>query len=124
MARMDALRGLTGAQFRRMQTRLKNQGFKHLRELADRLYVERGGCCEKCGRQMERADLHPHHRHYRNQWDELPEDIVLMCNDCHRPLHERHRLGALTREDAPFIDPLWVDENGDIIAGRKSPRTF
>lgn len=122
MAKTYALRGLTGERFKRMQTRLRNEGKRHLRALVVRIYGERGGCCEKCLAALPLTELTPHHRHYRNQWEEQPEDVVLLCVDCHWELHERHRQDALTKGDAPFVDPLWVDDHGDIISGRKSPR--
>ena len=117
----DMLDGLIGDEFIRTHEMIKRQGATHLYALMKKLYKQRGECCEMCHEKLPIKELTPHHRHYRNQWFEEPEDIILMCKSCHRGLHERHKEDRLTREDAPFIDPLWVDKNGDIIPGRKSP---
>lgn len=117
----DMLAGLTSDEFRRVLPEIKERGRKHIYAMMKKLYKQRGECCEMCHEKLTIKELTPHHRHYRNQWFEEPEDIVLLCKSCHCGLHERHVKGELTREDAPFIDPNWVDENGDIIPGRKSP---
>ncbi len=122
MGRSRELVGLTGEAFVRKQMQIKREGRKHLSKLVKRLYEERGQGCEMCHQKMNRENLTPHHRHYRNQFCEEPEDIVLLCAECHRGLHVRHKTFRLIQADAPYIDPLWVDGNGDIIPGRKSPR--
>lgn len=47
--------------------------------LADRNYR-----CEQCGR---RWPLHVHHLTYANLGAERPEDLQVLCEDCHRSEH-------------------------------------
>lgn len=58
------------------------------------LMVENAGNrCERCGVE---AELHVHHLTYRNLYNELPRDLVVLCSGCHRRAHGRgddERLG-------------------------------
>ena len=40
--------------------------------------------CKECG---STENLTGHHRHYMNLGNELPEDIEVLCWDCHRERH-------------------------------------
>jgi 5-methylcytosine-specific restriction endonuclease McrA len=40
-----------------------------------------GKACEKCGYMF---GLQVHHKHYRNLGDEKPEDLEVLCLDCHK----------------------------------------
>ncbi len=45
--------------------------------------------CEKCGKQFKKGkkgwglELHAHHLNYERLGRELPEDIMVLCKDCH-----------------------------------------
>lgn len=40
--------------------------------------------CQSCG---SKENLQVHHKTYRNIGNELPEDLLLLCNSCHRKEH-------------------------------------
>ncbi len=55
------------------------------------LIKERNFTCEDCGRQFpnERNKLQVHHLVYRdaNPWSYKPEELIVLCEDCHRKRH-------------------------------------
>ena len=46
------------------------------------LVEQRGDRCERCGKESVPLDLH--HVHYRLLGNEQPEDVELLCRECHR----------------------------------------
>jgi hypothetical protein len=40
--------------------------------------------CQECGRSGE---LHVHHLTYERRGEELPEDLIVLCKDCHAKVH-------------------------------------
>lgn len=44
----------------------------------------RGNRCEVCG---SRNDLHAHHLTYERRGHEAPEDLQVLCKDCHAKAH-------------------------------------
>jgi len=48
------------------------------------LIEQRGLNCEKCGKN---GSLDAHHLTYERIFNELPEDIILLCKDCHKKEH-------------------------------------
>src|SRR5690606_1623741 len=73
-------------------------------ELAVEHYGRR---CARCG---SKKRLTVHHRHYRTVGFEQPgKDIVLLCHDCHKGLHDRGSKKQLSREDIPYVDPRWAE---------------
>lgn len=52
------------------------------------LKIARGNKCEKCGK--SKCILHGHHLTYKRFMNELPEDILIVCEDCHSNLHKRN----------------------------------
>jgi len=44
----------------------------------------RGEKCERCG---EKEELHLHHLTYKRLFAEMPEDLELICRDCHKAEH-------------------------------------
>ena len=55
------------------------------------LIKERNFTCEDCGRQFnnERNKLQVHHLVYRdvNPWSYKPEELIVLCEDCHKKRH-------------------------------------
>ena len=55
------------------------------------LIKERDFTCEDCGRRFinERNKLQVHHLVYRdtNPWSYKPEELVVLCEDCHKKRH-------------------------------------
>jgi hypothetical protein len=47
--------------------------------------VERArGVCEKCG---SPDNLQVHHKTYERRGEELPEDLIVLCSECHKKEH-------------------------------------
>lgn len=46
----------------------------------------RGNRCEKCG---ARDNLHAHHLTYDRRGHELPSDLQVLCEKCHKAIHSR-----------------------------------
>ena len=54
----------------------------------DFIFAVRGRRCEACGRLTK---LQIHHREYiqnRFAWEYLPNDVMVVCGDCHRYIHK------------------------------------
>lgn len=49
------------------------------------LFNIRGKKCERCGNEKQ---LQIHHRHYRNIFNEKPEDLQIVCAGCHGHIHK------------------------------------
>lgn len=52
-----------------------------------RIFIRKAGYkCKICG--AKNKTLHVHHLTYRNFGDEQDDDIVVLCEDCHKEVHE------------------------------------
>lgn len=52
------------------------------------IFAVRGRKCESCGKPN---NLHIHHRSYaanRFAWEYLPNEVMVVCGDCHRYIHK------------------------------------
>lgn len=52
------------------------------------IFSVRGRKCESCGKQ---SNLQIHHREYfknRHAWEYLPNEVMVVCGDCHRYIHD------------------------------------
>ncbi len=58
--------------------------------------------CRICNRHQREIPLHAHHRTYERLGHELPDDITVLCEDCHH-LYEQHK--HLPMLPAPYIPP-------------------
>ncbi len=58
--------------------------------------------CRICNRHQTEIPLHAHHRTYERLGHELPDDITVLCEDCHR-LYEQHK--HLPMLPVPYIPP-------------------
>jgi 5-methylcytosine-specific restriction endonuclease McrA len=47
----------------------------------------RGEKCEKCGSKPGSLDLH--HKTYARLFNELPQDVMLLCRECHSNIHNK-----------------------------------
>lgn len=55
------------------------------------IFAVRGRKCESCGKP---SNLHIHHREYyknRHAWEYLPNEVMVLCGDCHRHIHNIKR---------------------------------
>ena len=48
--------------------------------------------CQVCNESNDKVVLDAHHRTYERLGDELPEDITVLCRDCHS-LYEANKNG-------------------------------
>ncbi len=48
----------------------------------------RGKVCEVCGQNLTNIPAHVHHKTYNNLGDEHPNDLLIVCEDCHKAIHE------------------------------------
>lgn len=48
------------------------------------LFDYRGRICEKCS---SKYNLHVHHLTYKNIFNEEPEDLIILCDKCHKTAH-------------------------------------
>ena len=48
------------------------------------LFNKRGRICEKC---LSTDKLHVHHLTYKNIFKEEPEDLIILCMECHKKEH-------------------------------------
>ena len=57
------------------------------REFVRALAVERGSKCEGCQRKIYPRGISGHHVTYERLGHELPEDVKILCWDCHKAMH-------------------------------------
>lgn len=61
------------------------------REKAEEAKAKAGNRCQVCNRSRAEVQLDAHHRTYERLGNELPEDITVLCRDCHQ-LYEDSRI--------------------------------
>jgi len=66
----------------RYQQRMTSANWKTLKR---KVIEQRDNRCERC--EKESASLHLHHVHYRSLGSEQPEDVELLCPECHTEAH-------------------------------------
>ena len=76
------------------------------------LIKERGFICEDCGKSFynERNKLQVHHLVYRDiyPWSYRPEELIVLCEDCHKRRH-----GLLREEQEVNANPEPINLTGD-----------
>jgi HNH endonuclease len=68
----------------RYQQRISSAAWKTLKR---KVIEQRGNRCERC--EKESASLELHHLHYQSLGSEQPEDVALLCAECHNEAHQR-----------------------------------
>lgn len=58
---------------------------EHWRKTRAEAIVRAGGACEICGC---RGRLEVHHESYKRLWKEIPDDLFVLCDVCHRMYHD------------------------------------
>ena len=76
------------------------------------LIKERNFTCEDCGRCFynERNKLQVHHLVYRdvNPWSYRPEEVIVLCEDCHK---KRHGIPTGSAESTSYSQKPWGEYN-------------
>ena len=84
------------------------------------LIKERGFICEDCGKSFynERNKLQVHHLVYRDiyPWSYRPEELIVLCEDCHKRRH-----GLLREEQEVNANPEPINLTGDTQRRRVNP---
>jgi len=57
--------------------------------------------CQLCNRHQSEIQIHTHHRTYVRLGNELPEDLTVLCKDCHA-LFEGSDVRKITKEKSNF----------------------
>lgn len=52
--------------------------------IRNKMFELRGRKCERC---ENKAELHIHHLHYQTIFNERPEDLMILCSNCHKKEH-------------------------------------
>lgn len=72
--------------------KLKNMPYKsylqtpHWKRVRRAAYGKFGRVCFACG--TEEKTIHVHHLSYKNRGQENMDDLMLLCKDCHKMVHE------------------------------------
>lgn len=92
----------------RYQQRIASADWKELKRV---VISERGARCERCA--CEDRTLALHHKHYRSLGRELPDDLELLCSDCHKVADEERDRLHRPRYHAP-TEGWIVSPNGNV----------
>ena len=101
----------------RYHKRVSSAEWKNLRR---EIIEERGNQCERCGK--EDANLELHHLHYRSLESEQPEDVELLCRECHEKADEARASQNRPKRHDPE-EGLIVGPDGDTW-GKFDPDTI
>lgn len=63
---------------------LKHSKTKHWKSIRAKAMLRAKGICERCGRKKR---LYAHHKTYEREGEELLEDILMVCSQCHSIIH-------------------------------------
>jgi len=77
------------------------------------LITVRGQRCQRCGKWKPIQCLAVHHLSYKNFKNEKPEDVVLICHECHQKEH------GLIKEKAPRPKRMKKGRNNDLMPGKR-----
>lgn len=60
-------------------------------ELSSQFREKYGNKCVECGIKQEdiKSKLNVHHKHYYTLGEEKEEDLMLLCDDCHKKVHKQ-----------------------------------
>lgn len=101
----------------RYHKRISSAQWKSLKR---KVIGQRGNQCERCGR--ENASLELHHLHYRSMGSEQPEDVILLCRECHAEADEGRSAKNRPKRDVPK-EGLIVGKDG-VNWGKFDPDTI
>jgi HNH endonuclease len=100
----------------RYHQRISSASWKTLKR---EVIEQRGNRCERC--RQESASLALHHVHYRSLGSEQPEDVELLCSECHTRADEARAAKGRPKRDAP--QEGWIVGNDGDHWGKLDPDT-
>lgn len=100
----------------RYQRRISSSQWKVLK---CQVIEQRGNRCQRCG--QESASLTLHHVHYRSLGSEQPEDVELLCAECHTGADEARATKSRPKHVEP--DEGWIVDSDGERWGRLDPDT-
>lgn len=56
--------------------------------------------CQACG---DTKSLHVHHKRYNHLWAERDDDLITLCEECHRTTHHYGKLSRIRKKDGTKI---------------------
>ncbi len=68
-------------------------------------------CCQLCGVSKWSAQLEVHHLTYENLGNELPADLMVLCEKCHQGTHDRWSFFQSLREQRAYVEAHWKELN-------------
>jgi hypothetical protein len=101
----------------RYQQRISSAQWKTLKS---KVIEQRGSRCERC--EQVSASLHLHHVHYRSLGSEQPEDVELLCPECHTEADEARAAKSRPKHVEPQ-EGLIVGTDGAARWGEFDPDT-
>lgn len=101
----------------RYQRRISSAQWKTLKR---KVIEQRGSRCERC--EQVSASLHLHHVHYRSLGSEQPEDVELLCPECHTGADEARAAKSRPKHVVPE-EGLLVGTDGVARWGKFDPDT-
>lgn len=69
------------------------------REKAEEAKARAGNRCQVCNRSRAEVQLDAHHRTYERLGHELPEDITVLCRECHELYEDAKRIRSATTKE-------------------------
>jgi hypothetical protein len=84
------------------RTYLESDAWKRRRSVA---LSEAGHRCQVCNRE---GQLDVHHRTYERLGNELPQDLVVLCRECHQLFHSNRTRGTSSGWNRPLSQTLSV----------------
>lgn len=105
-------------------TKEKVKGYKnylqteHWKNKRIKIAKQRGMKCEKCGKKIYEHEIyHIHHKTYKRIGNELDDDLMLLCPECHSDIHKKLK-EEKERKKAEKLDKKRVEK-----AERNRPKT-
>ncbi|MCA9936100.1 MAG: hypothetical protein H6662_10500 [Ardenticatenaceae bacterium] len=71
------------------------------RQKAEEAKARAGNRCQVCNRSRAEVQLDAHHRTYERLGYELPEDITVLCRECHQLYEDAKKTGSTSTEELP-----------------------
>jgi hypothetical protein len=62
----------------------------HWKEKAKQARARAKYQCLKCGKKPDTGELEVHHLSYSHIWDERPEELLVVCESCHKKFHPEY----------------------------------